>query len=57
MSKGSRPRPIENKEEFDKNWTKIFGKKKEVVKEREEALQELARMSQEMGLYEEKESK
>jgi len=57
MSKGSRPRPIENKEEFDKNWTKVFGKKKEVVKEREEALQELARMSQEMGLYEEKESK
>ncbi len=57
MSKGSKPRPIENKEEFDKNWTKIFGKKKDVVKEREEALQELARMSQEMGLYEEKESK
>ena len=57
MSKGSKPRPIENKEEFDKNWTKVFGKKKEVVKEREEALQELARMSQEMGLYEEKESK
>lgn len=57
MSKGSRPRPIENKEEFDKNWTKVFGKKKDVVKEREEALQELARMSQEMGLYEEKESK
>ncbi len=57
MSKGSKPRPIENKEEFDKNWTKVFGKKKDVVKEREEALQELARMSQEMGLYEEKESK
>jgi len=57
MSKGSRPRPIENKEEFDKNWTKVFGKKKDVVKEREEALQELACMSQEMGLYEEKESK
>ena len=57
MSKGSRPRPIENKEEFDKNWTKVFGKKKDVVKEREEALQELERMSQEMGLYEEKESK
>jgi len=57
MSKGSKPRPIENKEEFDKKWTKVFGKKKDVVKEREEALQELARMSQEMGLYEEKESK
>lgn len=57
MSKGSKPRPIENKEEFDKNWIKVFGKKKDVVKEREEALQELARMSQEMGLYEEKESK
>lgn len=27
MSKGSRPRPIENKEEFSKNWDNIFGKK------------------------------
>ena len=57
MSKGSKPRPIENKEEFDKNWTKIFGKKKEVVKDREEALEELARISQEMGMYDEKEKK
>ena len=28
MSKGSKPRPIANKEEFLENWDKIFKKKK-----------------------------
>ena len=28
MSKGSRPRKIKNKKQFDLNWDKIFGRKK-----------------------------
>ena len=27
MSKGSNPRPIQDKQKFDENWDKIFGKK------------------------------
>jgi len=27
--KGSSPRPISNKEQFDKNWNLIFGEKKD----------------------------
>lgn len=26
--KGSKPRPIKDRERFDKNWDRIFGKKK-----------------------------
>jgi hypothetical protein len=28
MSKGSRPRPVQDKQKFDENWDKIFGSKK-----------------------------
>ena len=28
MSKGSRPRKIQNKKQFEENWDKIFGRKK-----------------------------
>ena len=27
MSKGSKQRPIKDKEQFDKNWDEVFGKK------------------------------
>lgn len=27
MSKGSKPRPIEDQKKFDENWQRIFGKK------------------------------
>lgn len=26
VGKGSRPRPIENKQQFEQNWDRIFGK-------------------------------
>ena len=29
MSKGSSPRPIPNRKQFEDNWDKIFGKKNE----------------------------
>ena len=29
MSKGSSPRPIPDRKQFDENWDKIFDKKKE----------------------------
>ena len=29
MGKGSSPRPIPNRKQFEDNWDKIFGKKKE----------------------------
>jgi hypothetical protein len=32
MGKGSAPRPIPNREEFESNWEKTFGKKKEAKK-------------------------
>ena len=28
MSKGSKPRPIPNRDDFERNWDTIFGKKK-----------------------------
>lgn len=47
--KGSRPRPISvDQDTYASNWDRIFGKKQR----REEALDELAQLSQEMGLYE-----
>jgi hypothetical protein len=32
--KGSKPRPIEDKKQFENNWDKIFGKKPEKQDER-----------------------
>ena len=29
MSKGSKPRPIQDRKQFEDNWDKIFGKKKQ----------------------------
>lgn len=48
--KGSKPRPYSvDQETFDKNWDAIFTKEKKMT--REEALQEMVRISEEMGLY------
>ncbi len=48
--KGSKPRPYSvDQETFDKNWDEIFTKEKKMT--REEALQEMVRISEEMGLY------
>jgi hypothetical protein len=30
--KGDKPRPMPNKEQFDKNWESVFGKKQETLK-------------------------
>lgn len=46
--KGSSPRKNSDQEAYRENWEKIFGKKKQ-----EEALEELANLSQELGLYDE----
>ena len=32
MGKGSSPRPIPNRKQFEDNWDKIFGKKKRQMK-------------------------
>lgn len=46
--KGSRPRPYSvDKQTYDQNWDNIFNKKMTP----EEALQEMVRISEEMGLY------
>jgi len=29
MGKGSKPRPIQDRKQFEDNWDKIFGKKKQ----------------------------
>lgn len=36
------------------NWDRIFGKNKEKMQEQKEALEELTQLSQELGLYEDK---
>ena len=46
--KGSNRRP-EDQDAYSEGWDRIFGRKK-----REEALDELVRLSQEMGLYDDK---
>ncbi len=46
--KGSAPRKQQDQEAYSKGWDAIFGKKK-----REEALQEMVRISEELGLYDE----
>ena len=44
--KGSKPRPVSDRKKFEDNWERIFNKKK-----REEALDELATLSQKQGFY------
>lgn len=47
--KGSAPRKNQDQDAYRQNWDMIFGKKK-----RNEALEELVRLSEEAGLYDEK---
>ena len=47
--KGSAPRKNQDQDSYRDNWERIFGKKK-----RNEALEELVRLSEEAGLYDEK---
>ena len=54
--KGSKPRPFSvTQEEYDNRWDTIFGRdlKEEEKDKREKALDEMVRISQEMGLYDE----
>lgn len=46
--KGSAPRKQQDQKAYADNWEAIFGRKK-----REEALQEMVRISEELGLYDE----
>lgn len=36
MSKGSRQRPVQNKEQFEKNWDAVFGKKDKPSEEKQQ---------------------
>jgi len=52
--KGSKPRPFSvTQEEYDNRWDNIFSRdlKEEEKDKREKALDEMVRISQEMGLY------
>ena len=50
--KGSSQRPLSiSHEEFDKNFRGIFGLSKLEKKKQQEALEELSRINQELGLY------
>jgi hypothetical protein len=50
--KGSAPRPFSvSYEKFDKNFRGIFGLSKLEKKKQQEALEELSRINQELGLY------
>jgi hypothetical protein len=54
--KGSKPRPFSvTQEEYDNRWDNIFSRdlKEEEKDKREKALEEMVRISQEMGLYDE----
>jgi hypothetical protein len=54
--KGSKPRPFSvTQEEYDNRWDNIFSRdlKDEEKEKREKALDEMVRISQEMGLYDE----
>jgi hypothetical protein len=54
--KGSKPRPFSvTQEEYDNRWDNIFSRdlKDEEKDKREKALDEMVRISQEMGLYDE----
>lgn len=53
--KGSSPRPYSvSQEQFADNWEAIFGKDKK--SKQEKALEELVRLGQEMGLYDDVEN-
>ena len=50
--KGSKPRPFSvTQEEYDNRWDTIFGRDLKEKEKRENALDEMVRISQEMGLY------
>ena len=50
--KGSTPRPFSvTQHEYDNRWDAIFGRDLEEKDKREKALDEMVRISQEMGLY------
>jgi len=50
--KGSKPRPFSvTQHEYDNRWDAIFGRDLEEKDKREKALDEMVRISQEMGLY------
>jgi hypothetical protein len=54
--KGCKPRPFSvTQEEYDNRWDAIFSRdlKDEEKEKREKALDEMVRISQEMGLYDE----
>ena len=54
--KGSKPRPFSvTQQEYDNRWDNIFSRdlKDEEKEKREKALDEMVRISQEMGLYDE----
>lgn len=49
--KGSSPRPFTDKNQFDENFTAIFGMSKLERKKREEALQKMVEENERLGLY------
>ena len=50
--KGSTPRPFSvTQHEYDNRWDAIFGRDLEEKDKREKALDDMVRISQEMGLY------
>ena len=50
--KGSKPRPFSvTQEEYDNRWDNIFSRDLKEQEKREKALDEMVRISQEMGLY------
>ena len=52
--KGSKPRPFSvTQEEYDNRWDNIFSRDLKEQEKREKALDEMVRISQEMGLYDE----
>lgn len=55
--KGSKPRPFSvDRKTYEENYERIFGKNKksDSYRQREQALNELAQLSQEMGEYNDK---
>ena len=50
--KGSKPRPFSvSQQEYDNRWDNIFSRDLKEQEKREKALDEMVRISQEMGLY------
>ena len=50
--KGSKPRPFSvAQHEYDNRWDTIFGRDLEEKEKREKALDEMVRINQELGLY------